>query len=385
MVNRNLAEASLVSVFPYRRTSGKEEGVMHIPEKMKAAVLMGPDRLEVREVPTPAPGPQDVLIRVEACAVCSSDVSLTHKAWVGQPPYGKFIPGHEYAGTIVAVGETVDEFQPGDRVAVEAHLGCMRCRNCRVGNYTACLNYGKPEKGHRANGFTTNGGFSQYVINHVNTVHRLPLGIAFDDAALLTNLGCVLYGFQTIGGYIVGDTIAVVGPGPLGLISVGVAKALCAQKVILLGTRDERLRIGMEMGADRIVNIRQEDGLKAVLEETGGIGADIVIESSGSDTGPQGAIEMARLMGKILLLGFPKKPVQADFGMLAQQNKSIHTVRGEGWGNVRRAISLVAAGRINLSPLVTHAFPLEQISEAFHTFVDRIGGAIKVIVNPNES
>jgi len=141
---------------------------LKIPPKMKAAVLTGPKVLELREVETPRPGPVDVLIRVEACAVCSSDVSLIAKPWVAQPPFGTFIPGHEYAGTVVALGETVDEFKVGDRVAVEAHLGCMRCRNCRLGNYTACLNYGK--KGHRANGFTTNGGFAQYVVNHVNTV-----------------------------------------------------------------------------------------------------------------------------------------------------------------------------------------------------------------------
>ena len=127
---------------------------MNVPSKMKAVVLMGPNHLEIQEVDTPTPGPQDVLIRVEACAICGSDVSLIDKAWVNQPPYGSFIPGHEYAGTIAAVGETVDEVSVGDRVAVEAHLGCMRCRNCRVGDYTGCLNYGT--KGHRANGFTTN-------------------------------------------------------------------------------------------------------------------------------------------------------------------------------------------------------------------------------------
>jgi L-iditol 2-dehydrogenase len=99
-----------------------------------------------------------------------------------------------------AVGETVDEFSVGDRVAVEAHLGCLRCKNCRVGSYTACLNYGNRKKWHRANGFTTNGGFAQHVINHINTVHRIPDNISFEEAALITNLGCVLYGFETVGG-----------------------------------------------------------------------------------------------------------------------------------------------------------------------------------------
>jgi L-iditol 2-dehydrogenase len=354
---------------------------MEISSKMKAAVLMGPNDLRLKEVDTPQPGPDDVLIRVEAIAVCSSDVALIAKPWPFQPPYGSFIPGHEYAGTIVAVGQNVDRVKVGDRVAVEAHLGCLRCRNCRLGNYTACLNYG--QKGHRANGFTTNGGFAQYVVNHINTVHPIPDTMGFDEAALITNLGCVLYGFQTVGGYIVGDTVAVIGPGPLGLISVAVAKALCAQRVFLVGTRPARLNVGLELGADRVINVKEEDALRVVLEETKGIGADLVVESSGAPGAINMAIHMAKRMGKILMLGLPEEKVSVDLSQLGQENKSIHTVRGEGWANCGRAVSLAGSGRVNLKRLVTHSFVFDQISEAFKTFVERIGGAIKVTVHPN--
>lgn len=355
---------------------------MEISSKMKAAVLMGPNDLRLKEVDTPQPGPDDVLIRVEAVAVCSSDVALIAKPWPFQPPYGSFIPGHEYAGTIVAVGQNVDRVKVGDRVAVEAHLGCLRCRNCRLGNYTACLNYG--QKGHRANGFTTNGGFAQYVVNHINTVHPIPDTMGFDEAALITNLGCVLYGFQTVGGYIVGDTVAVIGPGPLGLISVAVAKALCAHKVFLVGTRPARLNVGLELGADRVINVNEEDALKVVREETKGIGADLVVESSGGQGAINMAIHMAKRMGKVLMLGLPEEEVSVDLHHLGQENKSIHTVRGEGWANCGRAVSLAGSGRVNLKRLVTHSFVFDQISEAFKTFVERIGGAIKVTVHPNE-
>lgn len=350
---------------------------------MKAAVLTAPNKLEIKDVQTPSPGPHDVLINVKACAICSSDVSLMHKPWPHQPPFGSFIPGHEYAGTVVAVGETVDEFQPGDRVAVEAHLGCLRCRNCRLGNYTACLNYGKPEKGHRANGFTTNGGYAQYVVNHINTVYKIPDRIDFEEAALITNLGCVLYGFETIGGYVVGDQVVVIGPGPLGLISVAVAKALCADNVVLIGTRDSRLQAGLAMGANRVINVNAEDAIEAVMDETHGLGADLIIESSGSVNGPQTAIEMARRMGKILMLGFPEGSVNVNFSALGKDNKFIYTVRGEGWTNVGRAISLLNSDRISLKPLATHTFQLDRIEEALETFTRRIGGAIKVIVKPS--
>ena len=356
---------------------------MSIPDKMKAVVLMGKNQLEVKEMPTPRPGPQDVLVKVEATAVCGSDVALIEEPWEAQPPYGSFIIGHEYAGTIAAVGDTVDEFQVGDRVAVEASLGCGRCRNCRVGNYTACLNYGNLKRGHRANGFTTNGGFAQYALNHINTVHKIPDSIEFNEAALITNLGCVLYGFQTTGGYVVGDNVAVIGPGPLGLVSVGVARALCANKIFLSGTRDSRLEMGKKMGADRLINVKNEDAVQVVRDETDGIGADLVIESSGSDQGIQTAIEMSKRMGKILLVGYPEKPVSANFSTMGSRNIHIFSIRGEGWANCSRAVSLLSQGRISLKAMATHSFPLDQIDEAFKTFVERIGGAIKVIVHPN--
>jgi L-iditol 2-dehydrogenase len=360
-----------------------EQG-MDIPKKMKAVVLMGRNQLEIQDVETPSPGPLDVLIRVEATAVCGSDVSLINKPWEAQPPYGSFIIGHEYAGTVADVGESVDEYKVGDRVAVESHAGCGRCRNCRLGYYTACLNYGNLKRGHRANGFTTNGGFAQYAVNHINTIHQIPESVEFDEAALITNLGCVLYGFQTIGGYVVGDRVAVIGPGPLGLVSVGVAKALCAQEVFLFGTRDSRLEMGKRMGADRLINVRKEDPVSVLMDETGGMGADLVIESSGATQGLQMAIEMCRRAGKILLLGYPEEPVSANFSMLGMRNLHIYSVRGEGWANCSRGVSMLAQGRISLKPLATHSFPLARVEEAFKTFKERIGGAVKVIVHPNE-
>ncbi len=356
---------------------------MSVPTTMKAVVLMGPDHLEVKEMPTPGPGPQDVLIRVESCALCSTDVSLIHKPLPGQPPYGEFIIGHEYAGVIEEVGETVDEVSPGDHVVVEAHLGCMRCRNCRVGNYSACLNYGNRKKGHRANGFTTNGGNAQYAVNHINTVYKVEKDVDLDEASLITNLGCVLYGYETIGGFIVGETVVVIGPGPLGLSSVQAAPALGADKVILIGTRASRLEIAKRTGADRIINAKDEDAYDVIMEETGGVGADYIVESSGSQSGLDLAIRATKRMGKILLLGFPHEPFPADLGTLALNNKHIFTVRGEGWANVGRAVSLLNHRRVDLSPLVTHRFPIDQIDEAFRTFNERIDGAIKVVSKPH--
>src|SRR5712691_1157339 len=136
------------------------------------------------------------------------------------PPYGEFIFGHEYAGDIVAVGRTVDEFRVGDRVVVEAHMGCRRCENC-----------GNTKRGHRANGFTTNGGLAEYAVNHVNTLYRIPDGVSYEEATVVMTSGSPLFGLENAGGYFAGETVAVLGPGPIGLMAIQLVKALGATRV----------------------------------------------------------------------------------------------------------------------------------------------------------
>ena len=156
---------------------------MPIPAKMKAWVLGAPGELKLTEKPVPQPGRAEVLVRVGATAVCGTDLEVVHHGppalIQGGLPFNKnFTPGHEYMGTIVKLGPDVDEFATGDRVAVEIHAGCGRCERCREGMYTACLNYGMNydghDKGHRATGFTTDGGFAEYAVNHINTMVHVP-------------------------------------------------------------------------------------------------------------------------------------------------------------------------------------------------------------------
>ena len=150
-----------------------------IPKTMKAWVLGGPDELSLVEKPVPEPGRAEVLVRIDAIAVCATDIEIIKHGLPaiidGGSPFNKgFTPGHEYMGTVVKLGPTVDEFEIGDRITVEVHAGCGRCQRCREGMYTSCLNYGYREKGHRANGFSTDGGFAEYAVNSVNTMVHVP-------------------------------------------------------------------------------------------------------------------------------------------------------------------------------------------------------------------
>jgi 2-desacetyl-2-hydroxyethyl bacteriochlorophyllide A dehydrogenase len=357
---------------------------MDYPETMKAAVLFGFNDVRLVDRPVPSPGSDEVLIKVKSCGVCAGDIKMITRGMLKQPPFGEFILGHEYAGTIVQVGEMVDEFAVGDRVAVEVHKGCGRCRNCLLGKYTACLNYGDLAKGHRANGFTTMGGFAEYVVNHVNTVHKFSDDISFDEASTVTLAGTALYGIERAGGFVPGDTIVVLGPGSIGLICVQCCKALGAGTVILTGTRDDRLALGAKMGADQVINISRENPLERVRELTGGLGPNLVLVTTGMRDSLQQAIELAPRGTDIVLLAHLDDPVTVDIGLAVQKGNSIFTVRGEGRMSVSQALSLMAQGKITPKDLITHRFPLSRIREAIDTFVERRDGAIKVVVHPEE-
>ncbi len=298
------------------------------------------------------------------------------------PPYGDFIFGHEYAGDVAAVGSTVDEFQVGDRVVVEAHMGCRRCENCIRGLYTSCLNYGNTKRGHRANGFTTNGGLAEYALNHINTLYRIPGNVTYEEAVVVMTAGSPLFGLQNAGGYFAGETVAVLGPGPIGLMALQLVKALGAARVILTGTRESRLALGVKLGADLTLNSKERDPVAVVLDATEGKGADLVIDCAGADETFDQSLKMAKPGGKVLLVAFYHGPVTADVSHAVRRNLTIYTERGEGGTSVGRALAMLAAGRIQAKPLITHAFPLAEVHRAFEVFEQRIGDPIKVILHP---
>src|ERR1035437_4901382 len=272
-----------------------------IPKTMRAAVLQSKGQLCVQDWPVPEPGPFEVLLKVMACAICGSDPTVVYKGWQALPPYGTFIPGHEYSGRIVAIGPNVLNFTVGDRVAIETHKGCGYCKNCKKGRYTICMNYGKPETGHRHYGFTTNGGYAQYVVNHISTLYCIPDNVSYEEAALVTTAACVHFALDNIGGLLGGETVAVLGPGAIGLMAVQLSKALGATKVILTGTNDSRLEVGKKVGADVIVNVKRDDPVKVVWDVSDGWGADLVVERSGTGPAVQQAIDMAARGGRISL------------------------------------------------------------------------------------
>ena len=362
-----------------------------VPDTMKAWVLGGPGELRLVDKPVPDPGPAEVLVRIDATAICHTDLDVISEgppAVVGGgPPFNKnFTPGHEYMGTIVRLGPTVDEFKVGERVAVEIHAGCGRCERCRAGMYTSCLNYGRNygemNKGHRANGFTTDGGFAQYAVNHVNTLVRVPDHVSDEVATLIVTAGTAMYGLDVLGGLVAGDSLVVTGAGPIGLSAVAVGKALGAFPVILTDLVDSRLEIGRKVGADHVVNVSKEPALDAVRRIVGERGANLVFECSGAPSAVNDAIHMLKRGGRLCLGAFSQKPALVDVGHIVTNNIYVFGIRGEGQSAVKRAASLIAQRKLDPSPLHTHTFAFDELPAAIRQFREKIDGAIKVVIKP---
>jgi len=359
-----------------------------IPSMMKAWVLGEPGELLLVQKPVPQPAAAEVLVRIDAVAFCGTDVEiighgLPARVRGGLPFRKNFTPGHEYMGTVVKLGPGVDEFGVGDRVAVEIHAGCGRCERCRMGMYTSCLNYGENyeghDKGHRANGFTTDGGFAEYAVNHINTLVHVPEGMSDEEATLIVTAGTAMYGLDALGGLIAGEGLAVTGPGPIGLMGVAVGKALGASPVILTGTRDSRLEVGRKLGADYVVNVHKESAVEAVGRITGG-GVHYVLECSGSPDSLNEAMDMVNRGGRICLAAFPSKPALVDLAKLVRNNIYVYGIRGEGRGATHRAAALMQQKRFDATLMHTHTFPLEEVPTAFRYCRDRVEDAIKVVV-----
>lgn len=365
-----------------------------IPETMKAWVLGDPGQLTLVDKSVPTPKKAEVLVRIDAVAICATDLEIIAHGPPAQIqgglPFNKnFTPGHEYMGTVVALGPGVDEFNIGDRVTVEIHAGCGQCKRCRQGMYTSCHNYGKNygdfDKGHRANGFTTDGGFCEYQVNNVNTLIHVDDSMTDEEATLVVTAGTSMYGLTELGGLVAGESVVVSGPGPIGLLGAAVAKALGAQPVILTGTRDNRLEIGKQLGADHVINVRNEDAVEAVRRLTDGKGVDYVVECSGAPNAVNEAARMLNRGGKICLAAFPSEEVPIDVAYLVRNNIYLYGIRGEGKSATHRAEAFMRQKRFDARIIHTHTFDMEDLPEALRYAKDRVEDAIKVVVKNNQS
>ncbi len=347
---------------------------------MQAVVVTEPNHYSVETVEEPEPGPHELKCRVKSVTICGTDAHLLRGDYPGfWPPGWPFIPGHEWAGEIVEVGPGAEllGWEAGDRVAGTSHNACGYCQKCVEGHYNVCENYGIFGL-HRQYGHNWQGAFAEYVVHGAKAVFPLPDELSFDEGALLDPASIALHTANR-GGNKPGDTVVVLGPGPIGLLVAESARARGAGTVIVVG-RGERLAKAAAMGSD-VVDYTKDDPVTAIREATGGRGADVVLECAGVPQTYQWSLEIVRKGGRIASVGIPVEDVKLSLQELVLYEFELVGARASA-GEMVTVTPLVVGGQIRVGELITHHFPLEDFAEAIDTFNERRGGALKIILQP---
>ncbi|MEW6046645.1 MAG: zinc-dependent dehydrogenase [Bacillota bacterium] len=348
---------------------------------MLAAVFRGPDKLGVEEWPVPQVGAADVLVRVEACSVCGTDIRI----WRGKKTLGVRIPsllGHEVSGIIVEVGAeaAASGWREGERVAIAPVVSCGTCHACRLGIENACEN-------RQALGYEFDGGFAEYVRVPAVAVRRgnlfrVPETLSSELAALAEPLACCING-QEQAGVRMGDLVVVFGAGPIGLMHLQLARTAGARRVIAVEPVAERRAVAQRLGADPVVDPATEDPTTVVKELSGGIGADVVILAVGAPSLVNQALRLARRGGSVnLFAGFSGGDrAEIDPNTIHYRQLRVTGATSSTRLQFQKALDLMSAARVDLDPLITHRFPLRETVRAFET-AERYGG-LKVVVRPD--
>ena len=352
-----------------------------MPSTMQALVVLEPNRFEIREVPVPTPGPNEVLARVRAVSICGTDAHLIRGDYPGfWPPSFPFIPGHEWAGEIAALGPGAERYgwRVGDRVAGTSHDACGVCQKCVEGRYNLCENYGR-EGLHRQYGHNTQGADATYVVHGVKCIFRLPDSLTFEEGAVVDPASIALH-VANRGNVAPGDTVAITGGGAIGLLAGDAARARGAGRVILIERNEGRLAKAASFGFE-VVDARDGDPVAAVRRMTDGLGADVALECAGSPVAVQWTLGLLRRGGRCAAVGIPTVGVEVPIQRIVLDELELVGSRASA-GEMRRVMPLVEQGRIRVRDIITHRFPLADYAQALATFTDRSSGAIKIIVLP---
>lgn len=334
----------------------------------------GPGNMEIREVPIPKPGPGEVMVEVKYAGICGSDLHIYHSD-IAIPVRPPVITGHEFSGVIAEVGDGVTGWQVGERVTSEtAVIRCDTCSYCRTGFYNVC-----PER--RTLGYWVNGVFTKYTVVPARNLHRLPENVDFLLGAMTEPTACCVHAVNELTNIRGGDTVAVIGPGPIGLVCMQLAAAEGADVVMLGTTKDgPRLEMARQLGAKLTIDTLTEDPVKILGELTRGKGPDVVLECSGSAPGANLGLELVRRHGQYTQVGLFGKKIEIDYERICYKEAKVTGSIGSVWTAWDKALRFMESGRVNLRPLATTILPLTEWQEGFRRFEAKEG--FKLFLEP---
>jgi L-iditol 2-dehydrogenase len=343
---------------------------------MQAAVLEKIEDLKIKNIPVPQCKEGEILIKVESCAVCGTDVKVYHHGH----KHIRFprITGHEVSGIVEEVGRRVKGFEKGERVAVAPAVPCGECHYCRQGMQSMCLNL-------TAIGYHYDGGFAEYMLVperavRNDCVNKIPESLSFEEASLAEPLACCING-QELSGVKLGDTVVIIGAGPVGCFQAQLARAKGAVKVILIDISSKRLRMAKIAGADFYLDGSRENPVERVLKETGERGAEVVITACSSGKAQEEALEMVAPRGNVNFFGgLPKDSPYIKFNSNLPHYKEFYVVgtHGSSPRHNRLALNLIAKGQIRAKELITHRLSISEVRKGIE--ITEKGEGSKVII-----
>lgn len=316
--------------------------------------------VELRDIPEPRLGPDQVLLAVKAVGVCGSDLHMWREShsWPIKLP---LVLGHEFAGVVAEVGRQVEGFQPGDRVACEtAATVCGRCLYCLNGNYNLC-----PTR--QGYGALVDGALTRYVVARPQILHHLPDNVPFEQAALTEPI-CVAYNALVEKTTIrPGDLVVIQGPGPIGIMALQIARLNGAGAMVVLGADgdERRLAVAAELGADYTLNIRQADPLELIRSLGDSLGADVVVDCTGVSRALRQSLELVRPNGYITKIGWGPQPLDFSLDLLVAKAVTLQGSFSHTYPTWERVLGLLSTGQINLGPVIGGLYALDEWREAF--------------------
>ncbi len=344
-------------------------------ETMKAVVKTRPGPgLELCDVPIPVVGPNDVLVKTRAASICGTDLHIYNwDPWAASRIKPPIIVGHEFCGDVVQAGAAVTSVKVGDFISAESHIVCNVCDLCRTGNAHICRNV-------KIIGVDRDGTFAEYVSIPAANAWVNPPDMPAEIAALQENFGNAVH--TALATPVIARKVLVTGCGPVGLMTIEVARAAGARSLYASDISAYRLNLAKKIGADLTVNVKDKDLRAAVLEETGGEGVDVLLEMSGAPSAIRDGFALLKAGGHAVLLGLPSKPFELDLANLViMKGITVHGIAGrklwETWYSMR---GLLRSGAVDLAPIVTHKFKLDEYEKAFAAMAS--GDSGKVVMTP---
>jgi threonine 3-dehydrogenase len=331
--------------------------------------------LAIETVPVPSIGAADVLVRVKASSICGTDLHIY--GW-DRWSQGRIKPpvtlGHEFCGIVEKIGEEVTAVRPGDFVSAEMHVNCGHCHQCRLGEAHICQNL-------KIIGIDQDGAFAEFVRIPASNIWKLDPAIPEHYGAILDPLGNAVH--TVLAGPIAGQTVLVTGCGPIGLMSIAVAKACGSSTVFATETNEHRRDMAKKMGADVVINPASEDSVKKILDATNGTGVDALLEMSGNPTAIQQGFKVLRAGGRASLLGIPTENVALDLVQdVIFKGATVQGIYGRRmYSTWVQMTALLKAGRVNLEPLFGDRIPLDNFESAFAKLQTGLAGKILMVPN----